>query len=105
MSSASTPSAATSTAPQPPKPLPEIVRPPSRRPHRGRLWLVLFLLAGAGIALYLKLTPQKAASGKGAATVTRTGPIVVGDVIRTIRVSETVQAERFAAVMAPQLRG
>jgi HlyD family secretion protein len=105
MSSASTPSAASSPAPQPLKPLPAIVRPPSREPRRGRWWLAFFLVAAAGIGLYLKLAPQKAISGKGGATVTRTGGVIVGDVIRSIRISGTIQAERFAAIMAPQLRG
>jgi hypothetical protein len=35
----------------------------------------------------------------------RTGGIIVGDVRRTLRVAGTIQAERFASIMAPQLRG
>src|SRR5690349_19875141 len=105
MSSASTPSAASSPAPQPVKPLPEIVRPPKGKPGKARVWIALILLAAAGMAVYLQTRPQKSATGKGAATITRTAGITIGDVQRTIRVTGTIQAERFAAVMAPQLRG
>jgi HlyD family secretion protein len=39
------------------------------------------------------------------AVVVRTATIATGDLERTIRVSGVVQAERFAALMAPRLRG
>src|SRR5579862_3572075 len=39
------------------------------------------------------------------AVVVRTATIASGDLERTIRVSGVVQAERFASLMAPRLRG
>ena len=42
----------------------------------------------------------------GATTITlRTAPVLFGDLQRTVRISGVVQAEKFAAIMAPQLHG
>src|SRR5581483_6551680 len=105
MSSAPTPSAASSPAPQPVPSAPSIVRRAPEKPRRTGVWLILFLLIAGGVALYLKTRAGKSAPDKNAPAVTRTAPIVVGDVRRTIRVSGTIQAERFSSIMAPQLRG
>jgi len=106
MSSASTPSAAASPAPQRTAPQPAIVRPSPRKPGHGKTWLSLALVAAAAVLFfYWKTRSDAQSSQQQAALVTRTGPVTWGDVRHVVRVSGTIQAERFASILAPQIRG
>ncbi len=109
MSSASAPDPAAgfpAAEPQPAAPRPAVV--PGRHKRRGpRLLLLAAVLAAMAVAaaVYLK-TGAGRHKGSGATTITlRTAPVVFGDLQRTVRISGVVQAEKFAAIMAPQLHG
>jgi len=95
---------------EPVAPLPQVPRPtvvPPRQPGRRRkvLWISLALLvAAAGIALYLK--SQSALGGGGGPIVTvPTVAAVVGNLDRKVRVTGTVAAKNFAALLAPRIQG
>lgn len=72
-----------------------------------KFWLSAILLLGLAAMAGYFLKPGTGAkkTGKGGMVGTRTMPVAVGDLEQTIRLSGVVQAERFAALMAPQLRG
>src|ERR1700730_14033484 len=109
MSSASVPNPLGGEAlPQPSRP--EIVKPipPKRRP-RALAWGLAALAIIAGAALYLNLNrdrvpPENGGGGLSVAAF-RTAVIATGELKRTLRLSGTIQAERFAALLAPQLHG
>jgi multidrug resistance efflux pump len=63
------------------------------------------VVAAAGAALYWQTRTANSTTGKGITTVVHTAGIIVGDVQRSIRVTGTIQAEKFSTIMAPQLRG
>jgi HlyD family secretion protein len=73
------------------------------------MWLSAILLAAVAVAAgyYLNRANQAKKGGGtgGGGAAIRMAPLVVGDLEQTIRLSGVVQAERFAALMAPQLRG
>src|SRR6185369_672497 len=108
MSSASVPSPLGGALPQRAPSRPEIVKPVPPKPRpRGLLWGLVAVAIVAGAGLYLnrdRLSPKQGGGGSGGAIV-RTAAIGVGDLHRTLRVSGVIAAERFAAVIAPQLRG
>jgi len=62
------------------------------------------IVAGAGLYLNRDRVAPKEGGGSTGTTV-RTAAIAAGDLNRTLRVTGTITAERFAAVIAPQLRG
>jgi len=72
------------------------------------LWLGLAaaaIVAGAGLYLNRdRLAPKEGGGGPGG-TVVRTAVIAAGDLHRTLRVTGVITAERFSAIIAPQLRG
>ena len=85
---------------------PLVLRPVPEKPRgRGR-WLAGALALGtvAGLAWFAKSRASDEAA-KAENSSLRTAAIRTGDLDRTIRVSGIVSAERFAALMAPQLRG
>src|SRR6266851_4177513 len=113
MSSASIPDpfggALPQRAPSRPKPSgPKIVKPVPPRPRSHALWLGLAaaaIVAGAGLYLNRdRLAPKEGGGGPGG-TVVRTAVIAAGDLHRTLRVTGVITAERFSAIIAPQLRG
>lgn len=94
--------------PQPPAPGPQVVRPRRPRHRRVKYWLsaVLVLLTAAALGYYLRSAWQQPAKGKGGGgAAIRTVPVVAGDLQQTVRLTGVVQAERFAALLAPRLRG
>src|SRR5690242_2320593 len=103
MTSAPTPSTS-SPAPKTGTPKPEIVRHTPPKPRRTGLWLVLALILIAAAVFFWKTQPAKPAAQKTVA-VTRTTSVAFGDLQRTIRITGNIQAERFASIMAPQIRG
>ena len=108
MSSASVPNPLGGALPQRAPSRPEIVKPVPPRPRpRGMWWGLAAVTIVAGAGLYLnrdRLAPKEGGGGPTGTTV-RTAIIAAGDVHRTLRVSGVITAERFAAVIAPQLRG
>ncbi len=92
-------------APAPPGPV--IV--PQGPGQPGRLWLILAGIAvvvvlGA-IAFYVKSGATKPAAATGGPVAIRTAAIGFGDLEQSIRLTGVIQAERFAALMVPRLRG
>ncbi len=83
---------------------------PSKGPDKRRtaLWgtlLVVAVLAG-GVVLYLNTrTGQKAANQGGGIVTIPTVAVSLGGLNETIRVSGTVAAQNFAALLAPRIRG
>lgn len=96
--------------PEPVAPPPQVPRPtvvPPREPGRRRkvLWisLVLLVIAG-GVAFYLK--SQSALAGGGGPVITvPTVTAVVGEIDRKVRITGTVAAKNFAALLAPRIQG
>ena len=109
MSSAPAPDPAAgfpATEPQPAHPRPAVV--PGRHKRRGpRLLLFAALLAAAATAaaVYLKTGAGRHGQSGGSTITLRTAPVLFGDLQRTVRITGVVQAESFAAIMAPQLHG
>lgn len=109
-SSASAPNPAAgfpAAEPQPAVPRPAAV--PGRRKRRGpRLFLLAAVVAAAAViaaAVHWKSGARRQGGSGTTAIAMRTAPVVLGDLERTVRISGVVQAEKFAAIMAPQLRG
>jgi len=99
------------TAPAPAQPsklpaVPELLRPVPRKPRTTRRWVagVLLIAVIAGLA-WLARERVGSRAPEQELTAVPTATIVTGDIDRTIRVSGVVAAERFAALMAPRLRG
>ena len=92
-------------APPPQVPRPTVV--PPRQPARRRkaLWISLALLVvAAGVAFYFK--SQSALAGGGGPIITvPTVAAVVGELDRKVRVTGTVAAKNFAALLAPRIQG
>lgn len=108
MSSASAPDASQTTVPVAPGPVrPSVVQPGRRGPRRLRILLSAGLLAVVAVAggLYLKSRPAARKTGTAGVVSIRTTTAIAGDLHRTVRVSGTIQAEKFSAIMAPHLHG
>ena len=92
-----------------PVPGPAVV--PSKGPAKRRvaIWGILLIVAilGGGIALYLNTASGKKAMGKGGppAAIVPVVSVSVGDLHATVRVSGTVAAQNFAALLAPRIVG
>src|SRR5215472_6588261 len=98
-----------SPATPPPQPGPSVVPPKVRpaRPRRTRRWSVLIalVLVAAGAAYYFKSQADAKAAAKGAGVVVSTLVLGTGDVTSTVRVSGSVSAQNFAALLAPRIVG
>ena len=92
-----------------PKPGPSAVPPKHLEapPRRTGMWTILIavLVIGAGAAYYIKAQSDKAAAAKSSLVSVSTGVVGLGDVNATVRVSGTIAAENFAALMAPRIMG
>ena len=86
---------------EPARPQPVAVPPAESARRNPARWLIplLVILIAAGVAYYLKV---RAAKNAATASVISTPVVTVsaGDVARTIRVTGTVAARNFAALMA-----
>jgi|SRR5271157_198953 len=93
-------------APPPQVPRPTVV--PPREPGRRRkaLWISLALLVvAAGVALYLKNQSALGGGGGGPIVTVPTVAAVVGELDRKVRITGTVAAKNFAALLAPRIQG
>lgn len=86
---------------------PVIVPPVPRKPRRMGLWGLLFLsvVAIAGFLYYTQFRAARPGPARPGPAAVRTAKIFVGDLNRTIYLSGTVSAERYAGIMVPNLRG
>ena len=84
----------------PPKP----IQVPKRRTG---LWgiLIAVLILGAGAAYYLKTQNDAKVAAKGSLISVSTAVVGLGDLHATVRVNGTVNAQNFAALMAPRILG
>ena len=64
-------------------------------------------ILGGGIALYLNTDSGKKALGKGGppTAIVPVAAVSLGDLHATVRVSGTVAAQNFAALLAPRIMG
>jgi multidrug efflux pump subunit AcrA (membrane-fusion protein) len=92
-----------------PVPGPAVVPPKPPAKRRFILWGIPLIVAilGGGIALYLNTASGQKALGKGAqpAAVVPVASVSLGDLHATVRVSGTVAAQNFAALLAPRIVG
>ena len=97
-------------APDAPRPErhPELV-PPPERPDRGRKWwpvAAVILVAAAGLFWQFGEQAGFGGGGGGAAiTAIPTATAEPGKLERTIRLSGTTAAEKYATIKSPRLRG
>src|ERR1017187_2415922 len=96
-------------SPGPPQPGPSVVPPkPIQVPKRRTgLWgiLIAVLILGAGAAYYLKTQNDAKVAAKGSLISVSTAVVGLGDMQATVRVNGTVNAQNFAALMAPRILG
>jgi len=107
--SSSAPAPGTGGEPLLPVPGPSVVPPKGPARRRVAIWaipLVVAILAG-GIALYLNTDSGKKALGKGGppTVIVPVASVALGDLHATVRVSGTVAAQNFAALLAPRIMG
>ncbi len=83
---------------------PRAPHPPHEKP--SRIWTLLALVLG-GLLAYMgsQLFEPGAAEQPGANAEVRTTKVVKADFKRTLRLSGTISAKSFAAIVAPQMRG
>jgi HlyD family secretion protein len=88
-------------------PAPSLV-PPKPEPQKPRtaLWGILaaVVVVAGGVGLYMNRSQTKPSEG-GPGVVVPTMILAAGDVHETIRVSGTVAAQNFAALLAPRIMG
>ena len=96
------------SSPQTSLPGPSTAPPREPAKRRTALWgtlLALAVLAG-GAAFYLNTRAnQKVASKSGGIVTIPTVAVAMGGLNETIRVSGTIAAQNFAALLAPRIRG
>ena len=97
------------TIPTLPVPGPAVVPPKQPAKRRVAIWGILLVVAilGGGMALYLNTQSGQKALGKGGppAAVVPVVAVSLGDLNATVRVSGTVAAQNFAALLAPRIMG
>jgi multidrug efflux pump subunit AcrA (membrane-fusion protein) len=67
--------------------------------------LIAVLVVGAGVAYYAKTQADAKAAAKGSLISVSTAVVGSGDLQATVRVNGTVNAQNFAALMAPRILG
>ena len=93
-------------APPPQVPRPTVVPPRDPGRRRKALWISLALLvAAAGVAFYFKSQSALAGGGGGPIVTVPAVAAVVGELDRKVRVTGTVAAKNFAALLAPRIQG
>ena len=68
-------------------------------------WAFAAIAALAIVAFSYIRTTRNARQANTEGPVIRTVPVVFGDLNQTVRITGTISAEHFAAIIAPRLRG
>ncbi|MEZ5401640.1 MAG: efflux RND transporter periplasmic adaptor subunit [Bryobacteraceae bacterium] len=74
-------------------------------PRRWGRWVGLLLVAAAAAGVYWYQTGQIRARSAATIAAVRTHVVAAGPVVQTLRLTGTTSAERYASLLAPQLRG
>lgn len=95
------------TVPRAPRPVPQVVPPPQRRRRRARWAWIVPAIVLLGIGLYVQWARQRAAREQVAGAVAQVPvyKVEAGALERTLRVSGTTRAEKYASVLVPRLEG
>ena len=88
-----------------PQGVPATPAPGRPRSHSGIAFLLLVVLASAGWFAWRRAASPSSDGGGGGAAAVRTVAVTSGSLQRTLRLTGTTTAEKFAALVAPQLRG
>src|ERR1017187_10326871 len=80
------------------------IEPPKRRTGMWGI-LIVVLILGAGAAYYLKTQNDAKVAATGSLISVSTAVVGLGDMQATVRVNGTVNAQNFAALMAPRILG
>src|SRR5664279_290328 len=93
-----------------PKPGPSAVPPkhiivPKRRTGMWGILATVLILGAGGAAYYFKAQSDAKAAAKGSLVSVSTAVVGLGDLHATVRVNGTVNAQNFAALMAPRILG
>ena len=97
-------------SPGPAVPVPEPAQPqrltpvPEKKPPRRRTLLVLLLLMAVSVAVWTARRRQQTGGVGRGAPAARTVKVFAGPFEQTLRISGTVAARNFAAIIAPQMR-
>ncbi len=93
--------------PRAPRPAPQVVPPPERQRRRRLRWWIVPAILLVGIGLYVQWGRQRAAREQAAGAVAQVPVFKVeaGALERTLRVSGTTRAEKYASVLVPRLEG
>lgn len=93
--------------PRAPRPAPQVVPPPERQRRRRLRWWIVPAILLVGIGLYVQWGRQRAAREQVAGAVAEVPVFKVeaGALERTLRVSGTTRAEKYASVLVPRLEG
>lgn len=104
-------STAPGVAPPPSTPAaaPKVIHGAPKPPQRGKFWVIVPLLAVVGAIVWWFWPRTESAAGRGTSgppvVTVRTATVGGGSVIRTLRLTGSTGAERFASLLVPQLRG
>ncbi len=92
---------------QPPKRItPVAPQEPPRKPSAWKGWLILGLVvAGCWFGYQRWQQMQQESAQRSVTLAVRTGKVVTGTFVRTIRIAGTTAARQYANVTAPRLRG
>jgi HlyD family secretion protein len=91
--------------PETPRPLPTVVPPTRPKSPRKTIWgisLAVVVLAG-GLAYYLN--GKQVLKGGGPVITAPTVTVAIGDVTQTVRITGTVVAQNYQALLAPRIQG
>ena len=93
-----------------PKPGPSAVPPkqilvPKRRTGLWGILIAVLILGAGGAAYYWKTQNDAKVAAKGSLISVSTAVVGLGDLHATVRVNGTVNAQNFAALMAPRILG
>ncbi len=93
--------------PRAPRPAPQVVPAPERQRRRRLRWWIVPAILLVGIGLYVQWGRQRAAREQAAGAVAQVPVFKVeaGALERTLRVSGTTRAEKYASVLVPRLEG
>src|SRR6516162_8900862 len=84
---------------------PKLVPVPRRRTGMWGILIAVLVLGSGAAAYYLKTQNDAKVAAKGSLVSVSTTVVGLGDLHATVRVNGTVNAQNFAALMAPRILG